>query len=91
MWGASTNAGQNCASIERVFVESAVAAPFLARVAELTAALRPGVDVGPLTTDAQLAIVEEHVRDAIARGAEVLGAGCRRASAPPRFFPPICA
>jgi acyl-CoA reductase-like NAD-dependent aldehyde dehydrogenase len=75
VWGAFTNAGQNCASIERVYVESTVAEPFLRRVTELTVGLRPGLDTGRLTTAAQLAIVSEQVRQAIASGAEVLAGG----------------
>ena len=75
VWGAFTNAGQNCASIERVYVESAIADRFLARVAELTRELRPGLDVGPLTTRAQRDIVVSHLKQAIAGGAEVLAGG----------------
>lgn len=72
VWGAFTNAGQNCASIERVYVESAVAGPFLERVVALTKALQPGVDTGRLTTESQLRIMQQQVRQAIADGAEVL-------------------
>lgn len=72
IWGAFSNAGQNCAAIERVYVESAVAEPFLARVTTLTKALRAGEDVGRLTTEVQLKIVQQQVKQAIADGAEVL-------------------
>ncbi|MDW8250672.1 MAG: aldehyde dehydrogenase family protein [Myxococcales bacterium] len=75
VWGAFSNAGQNCASIKRVYVESAVAEPFLARVTELTAMLRSGVDTGRLTTQGQLQIVQQQVKQAIADGAEVLIGG----------------
>ena len=87
VWGAFTNAGQNCGSIERVYVESAIAEPFLARVAELAKALRPGVDVGPLTTRAQLDVVRDHVTQAIEGGAEVLAGGLP-AEGDGLFFPP---
>jgi acyl-CoA reductase-like NAD-dependent aldehyde dehydrogenase len=75
VWGAFTNAGQNCASIERVYVVSAVAEAFTARVVALTGALRPGVDVGPMTTKAQLAIVERHVAAALESGGRLLAGG----------------
>lgn len=73
-WGALTNAGQNCASIERVYVESAVADAFTKRVAEIVSGLRFGVDFGPLTTDAQAEIVRSHLEQAKASGAEVVAA-----------------
>lgn len=71
VWGAFNNAGQNCASIERVYVEKAIAPKIVERVVALTRALRPGDDVGPLTTKAQLGIVERHVAGATAAGAKV--------------------
>ncbi|MCU0659659.1 MAG: aldehyde dehydrogenase family protein [Polyangiaceae bacterium] len=75
VWGAFTNAGQNCASIERVYVESAVAEAFVARVVELTRGLRPGEDVGRLATPEQLRVVQRQVQQAVEDGAEVLAGG----------------
>lgn len=86
VWGAFTNAGQNCASIERVYVERPVADKLIARVVELTKELRPGVDTGVITTQRQASIVQRHLAEAIAQGAEVLAGG-----APPEgdlAFPP---
>lgn len=91
VWGAFTNAGQCCASVERVFVDAKIADAFLARVVALTKNLRiglgtdPNVDVGPLITAAQRAIVETHVADAITHGA-VLHCGGARASHLPGYF-----
>jgi acyl-CoA reductase-like NAD-dependent aldehyde dehydrogenase len=93
VWGAFMNTGQTCVSVERVYVEAPVAEAFVARVVEETRRLRvgdplrPETDVGPLTLDRQRAIVEEHVKDAVARGARVLTGGAR----PPgrgHFYPP---
>jgi acyl-CoA reductase-like NAD-dependent aldehyde dehydrogenase len=75
VWGAFTNAGQNCASIERVYVERPIAEKLIARVVELTRELRPGIDTGVLTTQKQAAIVQRHVAEAVALGAEVLVGG----------------
>ena len=81
VWGAFFNAGQTCASVERVYVEREVAEGFLARVVEQTRALRVGdpaageVDVGPLTLERQRSLVAEHVADAVAKGARVLAGG----------------
>jgi acyl-CoA reductase-like NAD-dependent aldehyde dehydrogenase len=75
VWGAMMNAGQNCASVERVYVERAVGEAFTKRVCELVASLRMGVEVGPLATPAQRAIVARHVDAAKDAGAEVLVGG----------------
>lgn len=72
VWGALGNAGQNCAAIERVYVEKSVAAAFTQKVTEAVKALRAPEEVGPLATERQRATVHEHVRDAIAKGAKVL-------------------
>jgi acyl-CoA reductase-like NAD-dependent aldehyde dehydrogenase len=93
VWGAFMNAGQTCASVERVYVEREVAEPFLARVLEETRRLRPHRpgqrtgEVGPLSLERQRRIVEEHVRDARARGARVLVGG-EAPEGPGFFYPP---
>lgn len=89
VWGAFTNAGQNCAAIERVYVEKPAAEALIARVVELTKALRPGVDAGVVTTDKQHAIVRRHVEEAIARGAEVLTGGVADPSEGLTFEPTV--
>jgi acyl-CoA reductase-like NAD-dependent aldehyde dehydrogenase len=75
VWGAFTNAGQNCASIERAYVERAVADKLVARICELTKELRPGTDTAVLTTARQAAIVRRHLAEAEENGAEVLAGG----------------
>ena len=77
--GALNNAGQNCASIERVYVARSIAEPFTARVVALVKELRRGEDVGPLTTAAQRTTVSNHVDAARGAGAEVLAGGEREA------------
>jgi acyl-CoA reductase-like NAD-dependent aldehyde dehydrogenase len=88
VWGALYNAGQNCASIERVYVESAIAEAFIKRVTELTAELRPGIDVGGLTTGAQLGIVRDHVDEAVRSGAQVLCRAGEPGAAGETYYPP---
>jgi acyl-CoA reductase-like NAD-dependent aldehyde dehydrogenase len=75
VWGALTNAGQSFASIERVYVESAVAKRFVEKVVAEVKALRPGTDIGPLATEAQHATARAHIADAKADGARVLVEG----------------
>jgi acyl-CoA reductase-like NAD-dependent aldehyde dehydrogenase len=82
------NAGQNCAGIERVYVEQAIADQFVARLAHVVKSVRVNADasgkseaeIGPLQNAAQLALVERHVQDAVARGARVLCGGARTGS-----------
>jgi acyl-CoA reductase-like NAD-dependent aldehyde dehydrogenase len=88
------NGGQSCISIERVYVDARLHDEFLARVTERVAALRVGapggpgaVDVGAITSEEQLAIVEAHVADALAKGARATTGG-RRAPGPGRFYEP---
>jgi acyl-CoA reductase-like NAD-dependent aldehyde dehydrogenase len=76
-WGAFTNAGQNCAAIERVYVHASVADAFLAKLVAVVKGLTPRADMGPLTTEAQASIVQRHFDEAVARGAEVLTGGTR--------------
>jgi acyl-CoA reductase-like NAD-dependent aldehyde dehydrogenase len=75
VWGAMMNAGQNCGAVERVYVEKAAAKALTDAIVTATRALRMGVDVGPLTTPAQRAIVEGHVEAARKGGGEILVGG----------------
>ncbi len=97
VWGAFTNSGQVCISVERVYVEEAVADEFTRRVVEKTRALRQGadvgeaearVDVGAMTFPKQIEIVEDHIEDAKARGAHILTGGRRNPNLPGRYFEP---
>jgi acyl-CoA reductase-like NAD-dependent aldehyde dehydrogenase len=97
VWGAFTNSGQVCISVERVYVEDAVADEFTRRVVEKTRALRQGadvseteerVDVGAMTFPKQVEIVEDHINDAKARGARILTGGRRNPALPGRYFEP---
>jgi acyl-CoA reductase-like NAD-dependent aldehyde dehydrogenase len=80
------NAGQTCISIERVYVEEPVYDAFVQKVVDKVGALRQGASTGPATAEVgamtftkQLEVVEEHVRDALAKGARALTGGKRRA------------
>ena len=88
------NAGQVCISVERCYVEAAVYDEFVEKVTDNVRALRQGaptdvgtVDVGAVIFPPQLDIVEEHVRDAVDKGAKVLTGG-HPATGPGRFYEP---
>ncbi|HYE76237.1 MAG TPA: succinic semialdehyde dehydrogenase, partial [Blastocatellia bacterium] len=97
VWGAFMNAGQVCISVERVYVEEAIADKFTNLVVEKTRALRQGIeketdeqriDVGAITFLKQLETVEEHVRDAAEHGARVLTGGRRAPNLKGQFYEP---
>jgi acyl-CoA reductase-like NAD-dependent aldehyde dehydrogenase len=81
VWGALSNCGQNCGSIERIYVEERVASKFLdAVLAEVDRlivgeAMDDGVDVGPMTTDERRREVHRQVGEAVAGGAKLLRGG----------------
>ncbi|PIR19903.1 MAG: aldehyde dehydrogenase [Deltaproteobacteria bacterium CG11_big_fil_rev_8_21_14_0_20_47_16] len=94
VWGAFTNCGQACASVERIYVHSSIAERFIKRVVEKTKKLRvgnglsPSIDVGPLAHEDQLRKVETHVEDARSRGAKILCGGSRLTDLPGYFYAP---
>jgi succinate-semialdehyde dehydrogenase/glutarate-semialdehyde dehydrogenase len=75
------NAGQTCICTNRVYVQSSVADAFTAKVAQIAGALKignglqPGVNVGPLIDERGFQKVQNHVEDAVAKGAAVLTGG----------------
>lgn len=75
-WGIH-NAGQNCAGIERVYVEAAVADELVAKLGKVVQRLVVGRDLGPLINTRQLELVEAHVQEAVAAGARVVCGGAR--------------
>ncbi len=88
------NGGQTCISIERVYVEEPVYDEFVAKVTEKAKALRQGVpggpgsvDVGAVTFPPQMDIIEDHVNDAVAKGARAVVGGHRK-EGPGDFFEP---
>jgi betaine-aldehyde dehydrogenase len=96
VWGAVFNCGQACTSVERVYVEGPVYGEFVEMVAERVRRLRQraggeryDTDVGTLSSEAQLAVVERHVSDALAKGARALVGGQRRGVTGAFFEPTV--
>jgi aldehyde dehydrogenase (NAD+) len=74
VYGALTNAGQACISVERVYVADAVHDRFVDEVVKQVRELKVGGDdghLGAMTSTAQVDIVRDHLQDAIAKGAKV--------------------
>jgi succinate-semialdehyde dehydrogenase/glutarate-semialdehyde dehydrogenase len=92
VFGAFLNSGQVCMSVERVYVVDAVADAFVERVVAETRSLRQSdegpSDVGPLFRAEQMAVVERHVADAVAKGARVLAGGRRNPRLRGLFYEP---
>jgi succinate-semialdehyde dehydrogenase / glutarate-semialdehyde dehydrogenase len=87
------NNGQTCVCANRIYVQDAVYDAFAAKLAEKVRALKvakgtdAGAILGPLIDDNAVAKVEEHVADALAKGAKVALGGKRHALGG-RFYEP---
>lgn len=79
VWGGLSNAGQTCIGVERVYVHERVYDDFVARVLDRARDLRasddPETKIGPITMPSQLAVIREHIQDAVSRGARALLGG----------------
>jgi acyl-CoA reductase-like NAD-dependent aldehyde dehydrogenase len=94
VWGAMMNCGQTCLSIERCYVQRSAYEKFLELCKQKIEKLRVGeglgseVEMGPLIHERQLRTVEDHVNDAVARGARLLAGGRRLPELGPNFYAP---
>jgi acyl-CoA reductase-like NAD-dependent aldehyde dehydrogenase len=94
VWGGFMNCGQTCISVQRIYVEEAIAQQFIASCVEKTRKLRLGppsdkdAEIGPMIRPAQLEKVEAQLRDAVARGAQIACGGNRRSDLGPTFLEP---
>lgn len=77
------NAGQTCVCANRLYVQAGVYDAFAAKLAERVSKLKVGngtevgVEQGPLIDMAALTKVEDHIADAVSKGARVLAGGKR--------------
>jgi succinate-semialdehyde dehydrogenase/glutarate-semialdehyde dehydrogenase len=77
------NAGQTCVCANRTYVQRGIYEEFVSLLAEKVTKLvvgpgdQPGVQIGPLIDDRAVDKADQHVQDAIARGARLLTGGTR--------------
>jgi acyl-CoA reductase-like NAD-dependent aldehyde dehydrogenase len=92
LWGAFSNCGQTCASVERIYVARGLYQPFVEELARRAARLRIGrgsdlqTELGPLISEQQRAKVERLVAEAVSGGAETAVGGGRPEVGLPGWF-----
>ena len=75
------NAGQTCVCANRIYVQRGIHAEFVKELARQAAAMKvgngrdEGVTIGPLIDARGVAKADEHVKDAVAKGADLLVGG----------------
>ncbi len=89
------NTGQTCVCANRLLVQDSVYDAFSAKLAKAVSAMKvgngfePGVTQGPLIDANAVAKIEEHIQDALAKGAKVLVGGKRHALGGTFFEPTV--
>ncbi|TLP43943.1 NAD-dependent succinate-semialdehyde dehydrogenase [Cohaesibacter sp. CAU 1516] len=87
------NSGQTCVCANRIYVQSGVAEAFTQKLATAISKLKvgngmqEGVTIGPLIDEAGLGKVEDHIADAVSKGAKVKIGG-KRSTLGGTFFEP---
>jgi len=77
------NAGQTCVCANRIYVQENIYEEFSKKLAEATRAMKvgngfdDGVTTGPLIDQQAFEKVEEHIEDAVSKGASILSGGTR--------------
>lgn len=92
-WGAFFNTGQTCMSVERVYVVESKYDRFVKLAVQQAEELKSGYSteldnlyfMGPVTDPRQVNIIEDHLQDALAKGAHILTGKKEQG----RFYSPI--
>lgn len=91
------NAGQTCVCANRLLIQDSIYDEFVQKLAQRVSTMKVGpglsdnVDIGPLIDVAGVNKVEEHVADAIAKGARIVAGGQRHALGGTYFEPTVVA
>lgn len=77
LWAGFQNAGQTCCGVERIYVHEKICDSFISILKEKIENLRVdydkdfNADIGCMTTERQIEIVNKHVEDALSKGAKI--------------------
>jgi acyl-CoA reductase-like NAD-dependent aldehyde dehydrogenase len=91
--GAFYNCGQSCCAVERIYVHASIYDQFVDKFVSFVKTMKvgdptaEGTYIGPLARKAQLEVLEDHVNDALKKGAK-LAAGGHRGKGPGSWFEP---
>lgn len=89
------NNGQTCVCANRIYVQAGIYDDFAAKLKIATEKLIigdgfiDGVTTGPLINDAALAKVEDHITDAVSKGATIISGGARSDKGGTFFHPTV--
>ncbi|MFI1911560.1 aldehyde dehydrogenase family protein [Nocardia sp. NPDC020380] len=90
-WGATSNSGQTCAGVERVYVDKSIADQFVTEVKRILTDIKPGsgakASYGPMTMPSQIDIVRRHIDDALKNGGTAVLGGPESVKGP--FIEPV--
>jgi acyl-CoA reductase-like NAD-dependent aldehyde dehydrogenase len=92
VWGSLLNCGQACVALERIYVQDKVYDKFVNLVVDKLKKVKQGwdekgdVDTGCINNIGQVKIIEEHVNDAVSKGAKILIGGRKKDKS--LFYPP---
>ncbi|MBI4215110.1 MAG: aldehyde dehydrogenase family protein [Parcubacteria group bacterium] len=68
VYGAFSNSGAYCTSIERLFVHESLYEPLMAAITQKMAQLRPDIDYGPIVTESQFRVIQNQIQQAGSAG-----------------------
>lgn len=94
IWGAFCNSGQSCSSVERLYVQETAAKELTNLIVEKTKQLEQNLgseettDIGAMSSERQMQIVEDHVEDFRKNGAKILTGGKRNTNFAGTFYEP---
>jgi acyl-CoA reductase-like NAD-dependent aldehyde dehydrogenase len=77
LWGSVVNSGQSCLSIERIYVAESIFEEFYHQLVTKAHELKlayPTIDngeIGPIICEKQAAIINDHLQDAVSKGAVI--------------------
>jgi acyl-CoA reductase-like NAD-dependent aldehyde dehydrogenase len=78
IWGAFTNTGQSCTSVEKLYIQASIFEKFKAILVREARKITQGTDrhggsdIGPMTTAAQIKVIADQVKEARGKGAKLL-------------------